>query len=86
MSSLEHASVQNRTVLVRAFGDEPLKLMARGLHDGVVELDLGDATALFPPADVFPFDAGLFSRLRKAYGSGNKSELGRLWGEAARAA
>ncbi|HKC82906.1 MAG TPA: hypothetical protein VKD46_02795, partial [bacterium] len=76
-----------RVVLARAFADEPVRLRAVRVADGVVEV-AGEDAALsigWPPAFAYRFDAALFGRLRAAYDRGDQATLTRLWGKARRA-
>jgi hypothetical protein len=84
-SRTARADFQNNFVLARAFGDEPIKLAAKGDFGGVVELDVEGTTVLFPKDDVFQFDEGLFRRLRRAFAAGDKPLLSQLWDQAGRA-
>lgn len=69
-------------VTARAFGDQPIKLKALSISDGVAELDVEGATVYFPQCDVFSFDEGLFKKLCRSFADGDMAALRRLWSEA----
>ena len=74
-----------RTVMVRAYGDEPVRLTALGvLSTGAVEVVGADPNRStgFPVKDVFRFDARLYDRLRAAFDNGDHEGLTALWSEA----
>jgi hypothetical protein len=71
-------------VIVRALGDEPVKLNALSEHDGAIEV-CGDNEELslgFNAANVYSFDDGLFQKLRRAYSRSEHSRLNELWKQA----
>lgn len=84
MSRTQVVKIQNKIVLARSFGDEPLVLPAKSEVGGLVELDLGDATVLFLESDVFAFDADLYGRLKSAFEAGDSPVLEALWNEVGR--
>ena len=66
-------------VIVRAFGDEPVRLLAYRLNLQAHTVYVGSSDASrpvgFPVDDVFDFDAELYRELQAAYSSGNKTRL-----------
>lgn len=71
-------------VIVRAFGDEPVRLRAINVHKGFVEVAGKDDTKSvgFRRDWVFRFDEGLYGRLREAFDKGDEKSLIRLWQQA----
>ncbi len=72
-------------VLVRAFGNEPLRLLAVAAHGHLVAVVGRDPNnpVYFPAVDVFTFNAKLFARLRAAFESKAVGDLAALWSKAA---
>jgi hypothetical protein len=74
---------QHPPVIVRAFGDEPVRLFAYRLNLQASTVYVGNEAATrpvgFPIDDVFDFDAELYQNLQAAYASGNKAELSDLY-------
>lgn len=77
-------SERHRSVIVRAYGDEPVPLKLLSMRNGVVEVAGEDeAKPLgFTTDIVYPFDDGLFSKLKEAYETGDRGSLTQLWREA----
>jgi hypothetical protein len=73
-----------QTVMVRAFGNEPVKLRALGFLEGAVRVAGNDdnKTVGFPSEDVFRFDTSLFEKLKAAYRKSNLQQLISLWKDA----
>ena len=74
-----------KTVLVRAFGGEPLIRRVVGVRSSAVIVSnpvVTDGSSMgFPSRDVFEMDARLAERLRSAYKSGSAALSG-LWDSA----
>jgi hypothetical protein len=70
-------------VIVRAFGDEPVRLFAYRLNLQSSTVYVGNEAATrpvgFPLDDVFDFDAELYRALNAAYSTGNKAALSDLY-------
>jgi hypothetical protein len=73
--------VGHPAVIVRAFQDEPVKLVALGECDGYVEVAgaIGGATIRFPYAYVYQYDPDTYVSLRAAYENGDHVTLSSLW-------
>jgi hypothetical protein len=70
--------------MVRAFGDEPVKLLANPVNAKVVEvasLD-GEVTCGFAPAFVYEYDERAYRALVAAYERGDAGSLRSLWSAA----
>ena len=69
------------TVMVRAFGGEPVRLRARYHHGQHVEVVGADEEMAigFPAEDVFDYDETLCGRLKAAFEGGDNSALSALW-------
>lgn len=72
------------TVIVRAYGNEPVQLIAYSADRAHVVVAGGDrAKAIgFRIANVFEFEEELFADLSSAYSSGDASALTALWSRA----
>lgn len=72
------------TVLVRAFGGEPVALVAVGRLGRAIEVtgSRRSSTIGFPADDVLQFDESLQARLRSAFDADDHDRLRRLWCEA----
>lgn len=75
-----------RDVIVRAYGDEPVRLLAVGeepvnkRHTAVLVAKTPAGRAIGFPSDmVYPFDANWYARLRRAYESGDRRALLSTW-------
>ena len=68
-------------VIIRGYGNEPVRLRATSVRDGVVEAVGADEDSPmgFPSEDVFQFDVGLFKKLRTAYAAGESQAVIDLW-------
>jgi hypothetical protein len=78
---MESRTMARPEVLVRAAGDEPVRLWAvsTGPHS-VIVTDKGGSTSVgFPAADVYVFDAVLFQQLQQAYRDSDQLRLSHLW-------
>ena len=75
-------------VVVRAYGDEPVELLAVGERPGYVEVTRqGTGVSIgFPVAYVYEYSAQLVADLRDAYAAGDHDRLHRLWSVARRVA
>jgi hypothetical protein len=73
-------------VMVRAYGEESVRLWALNIGDGVVEATGEDraASMVFPAEDVFKFEASLFAQLKGAYEDQSTERLRSLWSRAQR--
>ena len=73
-------------VMVRAFKEEPVRLLAVGLRNETVEVSGEDRSAsiFFPLGSVYRFDERLFRQLHSAYIAHDNKRLRRLWSEAER--
>lgn len=71
-------------VIIRAFGEEPVQLMAVSVRDGAVDAVGSDESRPMPfRVDfVYRFDKKLFRDLRQAYEAGDGERLSRLWKKA----
>jgi hypothetical protein len=83
MSAVNHLDINlgTRDVIVRAYGDEPVKLLEVGRERGHV---LVAATAQgrsigFPYENVVPFTPERYRTLRSAYESGDRRALLSAW-------
>ncbi len=76
----------NINVVVRAFGDEPVKLAARSIWGEAVEVigDNPNRSGFFPVASVFCFDEKLFRLLKTAFDQNDRKRLIDLWNKAAK--
>jgi len=70
------------SVIVRAFGNEPVRLVAVGTGAGWVEVaNAADRTKTvgFPAESVYRFDGELFDQLKEAYEGQQTELLAVLW-------
>ncbi len=76
--------MENDYVMVRAYGDEPVRLAALEVAATYVLVAGQDRTKTigFPRDCVFAFDDALFARLNKAYQEGSGRTLATLWAKA----
>jgi hypothetical protein len=71
--------------MVRAYGDKPVRLLARTHLGGAVELEFeeeGGRPIFFPADDVFQLDEHLFAELATAFDAGRREQLTKSWGKA----
>jgi hypothetical protein len=73
-------------VIVRAYGDEPVKLIAVSREAGAVLVTgIGGGKSIgFPSRDVYHFAADVYAALLDAYDSGDRQALLSRWQEAVR--
>ena len=73
-------------VIVRAFDDEPVKMEARRVGNGVHEVFRDDPKVLIglPDAVVYPFEPNTYESLCLAWGKGDRVTLRRIWQDAKR--
>jgi hypothetical protein len=72
-------------VIVRAFGDEPVRLIAVSIHPDSIEVANPNDRAQsigFRPDYVYKFEDGLFNQLKAAYQLKQTDKLTVLWGKA----
>ena len=81
MSRTSEQKVQNTPVVVRAYGDEPVKLLVRAHHGQAVELvfEDRDVVVVFPAADVHRFTQDAMAKLKDAHKKGDRGRLNELW-------
>lgn len=74
-------------VIVRAFEDEPVQLVAVSVKDDYVEVarDVRLPTLRFPRSYVYQYDSEAFARLKEAWDRKDSDILRTLWREASRA-
>jgi hypothetical protein len=70
--------------MVRAFGDEPVKLLARPVNERVVDVSSldGETSSGFGAAFVYAYDERTFGALMRAYEHGDRITLRTLWSAA----
>ena len=70
-------------VIVRAWGDEPVMLLAHGIEADKQRVFVGIPESKqpisLPWSHVFDFDPEVYSRLSAAYSHGNRDELARVY-------
>lgn len=70
-------------VIVRAWGDEPVVLVAHGLDQGTKRVFVGQPEAKrpisLPTSDVFDYSPGRFNELSAAFRARDKNKLRRLY-------
>ena len=73
-------------VIVRAAGDEPVKLNIVNIEGHVAELVGADPrnTIGFPIELIYTYDEALFRQIADAYAAGNTTQLQKHWGQAIR--
>ena len=71
----------NSSVIVRAYGDEPVVLQARSCKDGRVEVVGSDESKpiSLPQDAIFSYSLTVFDRLKEAYVRGDSESLAHLW-------
>lgn len=77
---------KGKMVLARAYGDEPVPVVALGSGPGFIEIARLNATESisYPRAYVYDFDDALFSDLSSAHRDGDGGRLAALWRSATR--
>jgi len=72
-------------VIVRAHGDEPRLLTAKG-GDAYIEVtnDVTGSSIAFPASQVFEYDQRLFEALERAYATNDRVTLTSMWTNAKR--
>ena len=70
-----------RPVLIRAYGDEPIRAIALSVRRGVVRItrSAGATEIDFPSDSVYRFTSRRYSELVKAFTSGKRAALVSLW-------
>lgn len=84
---MQGTELGNFAVIVRAYGDEPVRLIAiekRG-RTVLVARTVSGATVGFPSENVYSFEAQRYRDLRIAFETGDRDALLSLWREAGRA-
>jgi hypothetical protein len=83
---ITQAELSEKEIIVRAYGDEPVRLHAVGSRGDVVEVAGQDREKRigFPPNDVYEFDRNLFDHLRSAFVDNDRAKLRELWAKAVR--
>ena len=86
MSSTNNSLRRNRTVtvMVRAFGDEPVRLEALGEGKKYVEVTgrTKSVSIGYPRSHVFQYDPKLFEQLKELFESGDLDAVRGLWARA----
>ena len=69
------------SVIVRAYGDEPVVLQAHSCRDGRVEVFREDESkSISLPQDyIFSYSLSVFDQLKEAYARGDSESLANLW-------
>ncbi|HZW92499.1 MAG TPA: hypothetical protein VFF64_05965 [Candidatus Eremiobacteraceae bacterium] len=78
---LENASTVRPEVIVRAWGDEPVRLFLHRIEKNrcFVGIERAAKPIGLPFGEVFVFDVDRFSALCTAFKQGDASKLGELW-------
>jgi len=68
-------------VLVRAYGDRPVGLVAKGVHGSYVAVGKRDSedTIGFPRSHVYQYEDETYRKLTAAYERGQMDEVSHLW-------
>ena len=74
-----------KRVIVRAYRDEPVRMLEIGRSDAGVELvtRIGGLSIVFPDGYVYSYSDATFAVLREAFDSGDRNALLSRWMEAA---
>lgn len=83
MSTIPGRGIGNISVIVRGFGNRPVRLMGR-VADGQVQVFRNDPakSLTWPQADVFCDDPATYSRLESAWKAGNQQAIKEAWNHA----
>lgn len=78
---LENANTIRPEVIVRSWGDEPVRLFLHRIENNrcFVGIEYASRPIGLPFWEVFAFDVDRFSALSTAFRHGNTSKLGELW-------
>jgi hypothetical protein len=81
MKSQGQKSDLENEVIVRAFGNEPVRLVVLAQSERYVEVSRpGESASITLPRDlVFPFDDTKFREMSDVYRRGDKAKLAVLW-------
>jgi hypothetical protein len=76
-----NASQSRPPVLVRAWGDEPVKLLLHRIENNRCYVGNERTTRPIglPPEQVFAYDEDIFLHMRAQFDTGNTSKLGEEW-------
>jgi hypothetical protein len=79
-------SANREYVIIRAFGDEPVKLRPVAVREGAIDVVGSDEATPMPfhRDRAYRFEEAVFEELRSAYETGEGERLHRLWEQARR--